>query len=451
MRNTIGLFRILTSSLLLLCVLVSVSVLGQPDEYEVIPLCDLDLNRTATSLTEPQLSPLFPAHKGFLWNIGDNETLKFRPQGITDVFLDCKRYIAVTWYGRADQDYENRGARVSFVNITNMDSIEYRHVLLVDEEYNTLEGIHAGGLHYLNGHLFVPDTRSTSNKRIYAFDLADIKRVPDEDLEIFYNYRYILKITETIHLPIQPSCVSYDWDSEEFMIATFYNLCDVGCVFNAATTFSWFEKDSVTSSSPYHINFFDRTQGIASIDDFTEPTQKMIWTSQSYGKFNPSYLYATTYVRDPNDMQGQLVDTDQLVYNSITLPPGLEDLHIQQSKDTLWTLTEFGPNEGGTNHRYVFAFALNDILPPGIPDNVWELNKSHPFVTIYPNPFSETIVVNGKWTGPVDLRIYSHGQVIYEKKLLADELLNLNHLAPGLYSIIITAHGQVYSSLIMKQ
>ena len=49
--------------------------------------------------------------------------------------------------------------RVSFVDVTNMNSIKYRHVLLVDETYNKFDSMHAGGLVYRKDKIYVPDTR----------------------------------------------------------------------------------------------------------------------------------------------------------------------------------------------------------------------------------------------------------------------------------------------------
>src|SRR5690554_6620980 len=72
-----------------------------PNTYPVVSLCDIDLNRTATKLSSGQLATVSPANKGFIWNTGDNETDAFRPQGVTDITLGCRKYIGVSWYGRS--------------------------------------------------------------------------------------------------------------------------------------------------------------------------------------------------------------------------------------------------------------------------------------------------------------------------------------------------------------
>ncbi|HLV42383.1 MAG TPA: T9SS type A sorting domain-containing protein [Brumimicrobium sp.] len=335
-----------------------------PNTYPVVSLCDIDLNRTATKLSSGQLATVSPANKGFIWNTGDNETDAFRPQGVTDITLGCRKYIGVSWYGRSTENYENRGARVSLVDISDMDDIQYRHILLVDENYNTFNNIHAGGLLYKDDTLYIPDTRSGSTKRIYGFALSDIKEVPNSDLSNFYNYRYIVKRVITHHLPIQASTISYDWDSDEMLIATFKNLCNT-CTFNPETTFSWFGINNVNGSSPFHANFFDKAQGMASIDNPLNPSRKLVWMATSYGRNNPSHIYAAEYDRSPNNTSGQTVNTSTLNYTAYQFPPGLENLHFEQDKSTLWTLTEFTPNEGTGNNRMVFAFNKNDLMPPG--------------------------------------------------------------------------------------
>jgi hypothetical protein len=432
--------------------LMSFDVNAQPENYEVTPLCELNLNRTATSLSSSQLANVPPAHKGFIWNDGDNETLKFRPQGITELDLGCRKYIAVSWYGREEENYENRGVRISFADISDMGAINYRHVLLVDENYGTFINMHGGGIHYLNGFLYVPDTRSAYNKRIYAFDLNNIKRVPNEDLDDFHNYRYIVQRVDTYHLPIQPSCVSYDWDSNEFMIATFKNLCDFGCVNNPETTFSWFETATVNSASPYHINFFDRTQGIGSIDDFLYPDQKIIWTSVSYGRYNPSKLHVTTYNRNPNNTQGQYVDFEALTYSTFELPPGLEDIHINHDKDTLWTLTEFGPNEGTNNDRLVFAFSVNEILPPGYSSSSVSDHKKNQSkgIKMYPNPNSGKFFIDLNQHNIGNISIYDQTGKICYQNILNKQVTEINmNLSAGLYFIKFVSDDTIKNQKII--
>ena len=169
------------------------------DTFLIVSLCNLDLNRVATKLSAANLSTVSPAVVGYKWNSGDASTVKWRPQGITGVNSGCKDFSVVSWYGRnynysfpcdgQNADYRNRGSRVSFVDITDMNSITYRHVLLVDENYNTFYDMHAGGLVIINDTLYVPDSRSTTDA-MYAFPLDQIKQVPTAFQATFYNYGF---------------------------------------------------------------------------------------------------------------------------------------------------------------------------------------------------------------------------------------------------------------------
>ena len=64
--------------------------------FSVTSLSELDLNRVASNLTSLEQESIYTPKTGFKWNEGDSETLKFRPQGITSIELDCCEYICVT-------------------------------------------------------------------------------------------------------------------------------------------------------------------------------------------------------------------------------------------------------------------------------------------------------------------------------------------------------------------
>ncbi|HLV42888.1 MAG TPA: hypothetical protein VKY37_11460, partial [Brumimicrobium sp.] len=130
-------------------------LLGQ---YPNISLNELELNQNAKKLDSAELLPISPAKTGFIWDEEDNTTPNYRPQGVSTINTTNRKFIAVSWYGRKQENFENRGARISFVDITNMDSISYCHVLLVDENNNTFSGIHAGALLLKSDTLYIPDT-----------------------------------------------------------------------------------------------------------------------------------------------------------------------------------------------------------------------------------------------------------------------------------------------------
>lgn len=343
------------------------------DNYNVVSLSNLNLNRTATKLTTAQNNNYPHSDWGFRWNSGDNSTLNWRPQGITGIKNSTLNFIAVSWYGRSDYGYDNRGARISFVDISDQNNLSYRHVLLVDENYNTFPDLHAGGISYINDTLYVADSRS-GNKFILRFDINQIKQVPSADLGNFYNYGYILQLVSTDTVPIKPSFLSYDWDSQDLVTGSFNNCGTPYCSPNTTNTLAWQGIGNFNNASPYYSGFFGKMQGVGSINH-PNTTNKIIWASTSYGRSNNSNLYISDFDPGQNNSQAQPVSLGQN-YLQITYPPGLEDIHITPQSDTLWTLTEFGTNEGSNNNRDVFAIPIQSILPTNICQDSTELQPN---------------------------------------------------------------------------
>jgi hypothetical protein len=371
--------------LLLLALFASSSELHaqDPDTFQVVALCNLDLNRTATKLTAGQLNNVAPAVTGYKWNNDDNETVRWRPQGIAHYNATCKEFSVVSWYGRnynysfpcnsQNADYRNRGSRVSFVDITDMDSIRYRHVLLVDENYNTFYDMHAGGLIILNDTLYAPDSRGGTDA-MYAFPLNDIKEVPANHLNDYYNYRYLLKMapSATDSLPINPSFVSYDWDEQKMLVGRFSNCGPINCSNPANNQLIWYNRDQVDRTSPFYNNLLGKMQGVGAANNLNQSNKKDVWVSTSFGYDNNSSLYAFSYDFGINTLQNQSVDLDNN-YARFVLPPGIEDIHVSPNSDTIWTLTEFSPRHPtcspqSSNQRYVFGFERSSIRPPGACD-----------------------------------------------------------------------------------
>ena len=120
---------------------------------------------------------------GFKWNSGDEQTEEWRPQGLTGFNWGGKKFLLATWYGVgpgtiAGVYNQHKGVRISLVDITNMNDIKYRHILLVQNKanmsnsnlyrstnaYNQLDKfcpvtIHAGGVAYSNNKIYVVDTK----------------------------------------------------------------------------------------------------------------------------------------------------------------------------------------------------------------------------------------------------------------------------------------------------
>ena len=172
----------------------------------------------------------------------DGRTTRWRPQGVTTFNATNgtrKSFVLVSWYGRADDGYDDRGGSVSFVDVSRMQSWRrgdgtiassamatylYEHVLLVDERFCTLPNIHVGGIEQVDGTLYVADSRKDQQK-ILEFDLVgglyDVSTWEGAS-DAFLGHRYVLRTSgSSFRSPITPSFLSYDADCEEFVIGTY--------------------------------------------------------------------------------------------------------------------------------------------------------------------------------------------------------------------------------------
>jgi hypothetical protein len=279
--------------------------------------------------------------------------------------------MAVSWYGRDEEGYADRGARVSFVDISNLKSMRYRHVLLVDENYKTFEGMHAGGLAVSpeDGLLHVPDSRS-GTKKVYTFNVNKILYVPETDRDKFYTYVYIMVRVSSYDVPITPSFLSYDWDLAQMLVGRFYQCSSYhvdseDCLSASSNQLAWYSVGHVDASSPSCSPFYSEMQGAASANDPSSSDQRLLWTSSSYGSGHESHLHVTklsaSLVCDAS--AGTVTKTNS---STLAYPPGLEDMHfsgkVGSYVDYLWMHTEFGTNDGSSNMRTVFATSVSNLM-----------------------------------------------------------------------------------------
>ena len=87
---------------------------SSPSSYSKVKIEKLNLNRSAKPLSSFQKQKFAYSHTGFNWNDGDNNTKKWRPQGIAGIATGEKKYIAVTWYGRSQAKFQ----AVSYTHLT---------------------------------------------------------------------------------------------------------------------------------------------------------------------------------------------------------------------------------------------------------------------------------------------------------------------------------------------
>lgn len=299
------------------------------ESYQTVPLDGLELERIAVRLTPSQSKKLHNFQMGFIWDKQDNRTRSWRPQGITEFSSSGKSFIAVSWYDTSKDKESNRGVKIAFVDYSNMESIKYTHVLLVDQDLEPLRGMHAGGLHYLEGKLYVPDTRKGKNT-IRVFPIDSFKVAPQEGRSRHSELSYFLVQASSHAVDKAPSFLSYDWSQERFLTGTFDKKCRQSLL--------WY--DSAQDTKELAGPFYKKMQGAASEEGH-------LWISTSFNRYRKSHLYHGAYT--PGEVP------DLTIFKKTTYPPGLEDLHLSPSSDHLWMLTEFGSREGFFNNRMVFS------------------------------------------------------------------------------------------------
>eukprot|EP00956_Cyclotella_meneghiniana_P001788 scaffold1950_cov75-Cyclotella_meneghiniana.AAC.9 len=66
----------------------------------------MECNRNAMAINQSMNGI---SSRGFVWDDDDASTTAWRPQGITTHRTDNSRWVLISWYGRKDEGYANRG------------------------------------------------------------------------------------------------------------------------------------------------------------------------------------------------------------------------------------------------------------------------------------------------------------------------------------------------------
>lgn len=321
---------------------------------------ELLLNRTGSRIPNSiGVSGINHFHIGFNWQKGDNKIPYWIPQGITGKRNGgdnaTKKYLLVSWYYKKDRDpnYQvKKGVRISFVDVTDMDNIKYRHVLLVqpaqaNESFLVFKpiDIHAGGIACIGNTLYVADT----GKGMRAFDLTKIFQVTSDSTELkcgiigsnayAFDYYYILPQTKNYFLE------------------------------HNKASFSWVSIDRTDDNNPklFTGNYKD-SHGSKTYDDDAIPT--ISWWNLSPAKEISSLHKLTSSLSLSENIQGgHVINGKNFFANSNTnkilvdgkspqswATEGCEDLHYSKYSGNLWSLTEYA------NKRKVFAVKAVDYL-----------------------------------------------------------------------------------------
>jgi len=337
-----------------------------------------DLNRTAVVATVPGRAPVW----GFRWNAEDNRSQRWFPQGITTSAdrgdssevdaeevdadgVDGRLVVCTSWYSQ-DIGGLNKGARVTFVDVTSRSAPRYRHVLLV-EPFLSAAGVvdvrpvhvHAGGLVWHGPYLHVAGTR----RGLLSFRLDDIVRVPTSGdasaLRLHpdgavdgFGYKYLLPVRFTYDAfaedgfeQLRYSFLSLDRSTSPHQLVAGEYGRD-----GKTTRLVRYELDPTTSLLITHADGVARplqlpVVGVEGMQGATvvDGTYYVTTSSGRYG-------YGSLYVGQPG----------AFTCHAKVLPIGPEDITYWPSRDELWSLTEY------PSRRYVFVMNRSEFTGPSL-------------------------------------------------------------------------------------
>jgi hypothetical protein len=282
---------------------------------------------------------------GLRWNDADVHTERWWPQGITTSAdasdtedIDGRRLLMTSWYAKT-VDGENRGSRITVVDI---DTLEYRHVLLVVPE-RTADGrlelrpllVHAGGLVWCGPYVHVAGTR----RGLFSCLVDDIIRVRSTDDT--FGYRYVLPVrfaydaaaSEGVE-KMRYSFLSLDRSSDPpQLVAGEYGVGEmtrrlVRFPLDPGTNHLAAHEDGTSRPVWLDERGLGHMQGVAIVRD-------TYYVTSSRGR----YRLGQVYVGQPGGFRSF----------PRSLPVGPEDICYWPSMDLLWSLSEY------PGHRYVFS------------------------------------------------------------------------------------------------
>jgi hypothetical protein len=321
-----------------------------------------DLNRRAQRVRVPAPAAVW----GFRWDHADARSRRWWPQGIATspdagepAGLDGRSVLVTSAYAQV-VDGVHRGARVSFVDLTDRAAIRYRHVLLVEPFFDADGAIdlrtvrvHAGGLAWHGEYLHVAATA----RGFSSFRLRDLVAVPrhesarlgirGERVDAF-GYRYLLPVrfTYDAHASKGIERMRYSFASVDrsatphALVAGEYGRGEmtrrlVRYDFDPGTSLLRADDDGAARPVVLADGGVARMQGVTVVDG--------TWfVTTSRGRF----LLGSVWVGEPG----------RLREHRRQLPIGPEDIAYWPERDQLWSLTEY------PGARYVFGMSRERFL-----------------------------------------------------------------------------------------
>jgi hypothetical protein len=323
-----------------------------------------DLDRSAERVRVPASAATW----GFRWDREDSWSSRWWPQGIStcadawDVDVVDNRSVLMTSSYSRPVDGLGMGSRLTFVDLTDLDAIRYRHVLLV-EPFIRDDGrvdvrpvqVHAGGIVWHGDFVHVAGTE----RGLSSFHLDDVVRVPAGDASRLrirdeppatvdaFGHRYLLPVRFTYDAGTAAGVRRMRYSFASLDRSTTPHAVVVGEYGQGRypTRLARYPVDPVTSllhadegaSHPTLLSYggVPRMQGAAVVDGTW-----FVTTS------NGSLRRGSVWVGEP----GQLDERRRV------LPVGPEDVAYWPQKDELWSVSEY------PGARYVFAMSRKRLL-----------------------------------------------------------------------------------------
>ena len=304
------------------------------------------LNRQATAAPVPGRA----VDWGFRWNDADEATERWWPQGVTTSAdatrtgeVAGRRLLVTSWYSKTVAG-SNHGSRITVVDL---DTLEYRHVLLVDPRTSpdgSVElvplAVHAGGIVWCEEHLHVAGTR----RGLFSFRMDDLMEM--ESTEHTFGYRFVLPVSFAYRADagegvekMRYSFLSLDRGSDPpQLLAGEYG---IGEMTRRLVRFPLDSDSSLLAhedgtSRPIWLDErgLGHMQGAAVVGD-------TYYVTSSRGRYRLGWVYVGT----PGNFRS----------HPRALPVGPEDISYWPATDTFWSLSEY------PGRRFVFSMKRSNF------------------------------------------------------------------------------------------
>ena len=293
--------------------------------------------------------------EGIAWNDTDAHTTRWMPQGITTSADACghdegRRLLVTSWYSKGVED-ANQGSRIT---VMDLDTLAYRHVLLVVPTRNWRGKVgfkpllaHAGGLVWCGPYLHVAGTR----RGLFSCHLDDVLQIPASDhraSDDAFGYRYVL--------PVRFGYDSQADEGTERMRYSFLSL-DRGADPPELVAGEYGSGDMTRRLVRYPLD--PVTQHLAAHED---GSSRPVWLDErGPGHMQGAAVVDGTYyvtTSSGSRTRGSLHIGEPGHWRTLrrVLPIGPEDITYWPSTDTFWSLSEH------PGHRYVFSVPRRPLI-----------------------------------------------------------------------------------------